>query len=212
VTKPVLVLGAGGHAKVLVDALLACGTQVLGLTDADAARHGSLVLGLPVVGNDEAVLKHPAADILLVNGIGGVRGEALRREVFERFLRSGYGFATVVHPSAVLARAVGLGEGAQVMAGVIVQAGATIGRNAIINTRASVDHDCIVGDHVHIAPGVTLSGAVTVGDGAHVGTGASVIHSIRIGAGSVVAAGAVVIRDVPDGARVAGIPAKEMKA
>lgn len=194
----------------LVDALQRLGMTILGMTDSDTGRSGRVLLGVTVLGDDTILSRYKPAEILLVNGIGGVHGVALRRQVFERCKQAGHDFVTIVHPAAVLGGDIVLEEGAQVMAGVIVQAGSRVGRNAIINTHASVDHDCLVGEHVHIAPGATLSGGVTVGDGSHIGTSASVIQNVRIGSGCLVAAGAVVIRDVRDGARVAGIPAREM--
>jgi sugar O-acyltransferase (sialic acid O-acetyltransferase NeuD family) len=212
VSRRVVVVGAGGHAKVLMEALHLAGMQVVAVTDADTALHGKDFCGAPVIGGDDDLVgKFSNGEVLLVNGMGGVRGEPTRAAIFIRFRSRGYTFATVVHPAAIVARHVELGEGAQLMAGVIVQPGSRIGENAIINTRASVDHDCIVGSHVHIAPGATLSGGVHVGEGSHIGTGASVIHKIRIGSGCVIAAGAAVIRDVPDGTAVAGVPARKMR-
>lgn len=207
-SDPVLILGAGGHAKVLVEALLADGALIAGILDADPARLGDTVLGVPVIGDDRIADDFPCDAVRLVNGIGSIGLPALRRAIFERFLARGFAFATVVHPSAVVASDVELGEGAQVMAGVVLQPGCHIGRNAIINTRASVDHDCTIGDHAHIAPGVTLSGGVTVGSGCHLGTGATVIQGVRIGDGSVVGAGAVVTKDVAAGVTVLGVPAR----
>ena len=120
----------------------------------------------------------------------------------------GYDFSTVIHPSAVVTSDVILGEGSQGMSGEVIQPGSHIGCNTIINTRASVDHDCIIGDHVHISPGVTLSGGVDIGAGSHIGTGATLIQGISIGCGCLVAAGAVVVKDITDGEMVRGVPAR----
>jgi sugar O-acyltransferase (sialic acid O-acetyltransferase NeuD family) len=207
---PLIILGAGGHAKVLIDALRLRDGDLLGVTDADAGKKGGRLMGVPVFGGDEEVAKYPAETVRLVNGLGSVRVGHHRRDLFERFKSRGYLFARVIHPSAVLAADAVLSEGVQIMAGAVVQAGCRIGSNAIINTRATVDHDCDIADHVHISPGATLCGGVAVGEGAHIGAGATVIQGVRIGRNSLVAAGAVVIRDVPEGATVAGVPAKEI--
>ena len=210
-SAPVLILGAGGHAKVLIEALLASSAVIAGIVDPDPAMVGTKLLGVPVLGGDELVREFPQAEILLVNGLGSVGLPLRRRELFERFKEMGYGFATVIHPSAVVASDIELGEGAQLMAGAVVQPGSRIGSNVIVNTRASVDHDCIIGDHVHIAPGVTLSGGVVVGDSCHIGTAATIIQGVRIGSGSVIGAGALVLKDVPHSVTVVGVPAKVVK-
>jgi UDP-perosamine 4-acetyltransferase len=208
----VLLIGAGGHARVLMDALGRCGIAVAGLVDADAAKYGTLVGGAPVLGDDAVLGGHPPASTVLVNAIGTVESTAVRRAVYDRLKAGGYRFLTVTHPSAVIAPDAVLEEGAQVMAGAIVQAGAVIGANSIINTGAQVDHDCRIGAHVHLAPGTTLSGAVTVGEDSHVGTSATVVQGVRIGRGCLVAAGAVVAQHVADGERVAGVPARSLRA
>ena len=196
---PIIVLGAGGHARVVIDALRAAKRRIVGVVD-PKVKDGPF--GIPALGGDEALDRHAPGEVELANGIGGTGATGPRDEVFRRFGARGYRFVTIVHPSAVVSEFAELGEGAQVMAGGVVQPGAAIGANTIVNTRASVDHDCKIGRSVHIAPGVTLSGTVTVGDGSHIGTGACVIHGINIGRGCLVAAGAVVYRDLADGQRL----------
>lgn len=207
-TLPVIVLGAGGHAKVVVDALLAAGVAVAGLVDPDPQLSGQDVLGVPVLGSDDVLCCYPADQVLLVCGVGSTGLPQRRKAVYDRFVAMGYRFATVIHPSAVVALDVEIEAGAQVMAGAIIQTGSRIGRNCIVNTRASIDHDCRIGDHVHVGPGVTLSGGVAVGADSHIGTGATSIQGISIGTGCLVGAGALVISDVLDGERVIGVPAK----
>ncbi len=208
-SQPVILLGAGGHARVLVDALrLQADLRWRGILDPDPALVGATRFGLPVLGCDDALGDHPPAEVLLVNGLGSVRSTTERQRLFERCRLAGYGFLSVIHPSAVIARDVRLGEGVQLMAGAIVQAGASVGDDSILNTRASMDHDTHIGAHVHVAPGATLCGHVVVEDGVHVGAGATVLQHLRIGGGALVAAGAVVIRDVPPLATVMGVPAR----
>lgn len=205
---PVIILGGGGHARVLIESLRLTSVPIVGIADSDPDLHGKCVDGIAVIGDDDCVRQYAVDEVLLVNGVGSVSVPAVRIRLFERYAGSGYHFATVVHPAALIAQGVRIGEGAQIMAGAIIQPGCCIGLNAIVNTGAVVDHDCFIGDHAHIAPGVTLSGGVRVGDKAHVGTGATVIQGIGIGTGSVVGAGAVVVRDIPAGVTAFGIPAK----
>ena len=205
---PVLVLGAGGHAKVLIEALLASSVEIFGVVDPNPALAGKVVQGVPVLGDDREVLMYPCDAVHLVNGLGSVGLPTRRQSLFEQFKVGGYVFATVVHPSAVVAADAQLGEGSQIMAGVVIQPGCRVGANAILNTRASIDHDCCIGEHVHIAPGSILSGNVSVGRSSHIGTGATIIQGINVGRHSVVGAGSVVLKNVPDGATVYGVPAK----
>ncbi|HEX3032888.1 MAG TPA: NeuD/PglB/VioB family sugar acetyltransferase, partial [Bacillota bacterium] len=134
----------------------------------------------------------------------------LRSKLFDKFKADGYSFASVIHPSAIIGYDVELGEGVQILAGAIIQPGSRVGANTIINTKASLDHDCIIGAQVHVAPGVTMSGNVRIADGVHIGTGAVLIQGISVGRNSLVGAGAVVIRDVTAESTVVGVPAKEV--
>lgn len=207
---PVVILGAGGHAKVLINCLQLRGQRVLGVTTPDTTQHGTLFCGVPVLGNDNALVAYAPTDVALVNGLGSVQCDGRRAALFAVWKKKGYRFASVVHPSAIIADNVVLGEGVQIMAGVVVQPGCTIAENSIVNTRASIDHDVVVGKHVHIAPGCVLSGGISIGDGSHLGTGCVVIQGITIGKSALVAAGAVVVRSVPTNAHMRGVPAREI--
>jgi len=193
--KSVLILGAGGHAKVITDTLISMRRSIVGILDPGKAI-GETVLGIPVLGSDNKILEFPQDEIELANGIGALPGDTLRWELAKKFNGKGYRFATIIHPTAVISSNVKLAEGVQLMAGCIVQPDVVIGRDTIINTGSSIDHDCHIGGCCHIAPGVTLSGGVTLEDGVHVGTGACVVHQVTVGAGAVIGAGGTVHSDI----------------
>jgi UDP-perosamine 4-acetyltransferase len=205
-TKPVVILGGGGHARVVIDALRCAGHVIAGVIDPKAEVAKSLPAGITWLGAD--LSKARAAEVQLAIGVGSLEANAggPRIRLFGEAKAAGFEIVSFRHPSAIVAGDVELGEGSQVMAGAILQPRVRIGINSIVNTGASIDHDCWIADHVHIAPRVVLSGTVEVGTGCHLGTGAIVIQNVRIGDWSMVAAGAIVTRDVPPGARVAPGP------
>jgi sugar O-acyltransferase (sialic acid O-acetyltransferase NeuD family) len=201
-----ILLAAGGHGRVVLDALLAQGLAVAGVLDPGLAA-GTDVFGVPVLGSDDWLDTTTASAVQLANGAGCAPRDSLRQRLHARMSSRGFTFISVCHPSAVIARAVDLAPGSQLMAGVVVQTGARIGSNAVLNTRVSVDHDCEVGDHAFLAPGVVLCGQVRIGAGAFIGAGAVVLPGVTVGAGAIVGAGASVTRDVAPGALVMGVPA-----
>lgn len=209
ISLPVIIIGGGGHAGVIADVLRLKGVHILGFTDVDDSSK-SLTSTVPYLGDDTVIGQYHIEEILLANGLGSIKNTTARRKIFDAFSAQGYQFVSCIHPSAVIAADVRIGGGSQIMAGSVVQPGCDIGQNVIINTRASLDHDCVIGDHAHVAPGVTLSGGVRVAAGAHIGTGATVIQGIRIGEKSVIGAGSVVLKDVADSCMVVGVPAKEV--
>lgn len=186
-------LGAGGHAKVLLNTLQKLDREIIGLT---ALELGSAVLGVSILGNDDIIENYDPQEIELVNGIGSLPGSTRRFDIYYSFKQKGYQFATVIDPSAIIPNAITVEAGVQIMAGVVLQPDVSVGENTIINTRASIDHDCRIGNHCHIAPGVVLSGGVKVDNYVHIGTGAVVIQDIQIGAWAIVAAGATVYKNM----------------
>lgn len=197
--KAVIILGAGGHAKVLLDILLSKYVKVIGFLEKDiSVAKQKCVYDIPILGDEENIRHYNRETIELVNGIGSVGVGTLRRTVYEKFKRHGYHFRQVIHPSAIVSDRVFLGEGVQVMAGAVINIGCRIEEDAIVNTRVSVDHDCYIGRHVHIAPGSVLSGEVTVGEESLVGVGSSVRQGLVIGRRVLIGAGSNVICNVPD--------------
>lgn len=205
--RPVYLLAGGGHGSVVLDALQRMGIAVAGIVDARLGE-GTAIFACPVVGSDEWLERRGPGELLLANGAGATPHDNLRRRLFERFHARGFAFVSVRHPTAVVGRDATLDEGSQLMAGAVVQCRARIGRNVVINTCASVDHDCVVEDSAFIAPGATLCGEVRIGEGTFVGAGAVVLPGVAVGARAVIGAGAVVARAVGDGSLVKGVPAR----
>lgn len=202
-SSSIIVIGAGGHAAVVVDILERIGGYNVAVCELDEALAGGRLLGHPV----EAFAAQ-AADTPMVIAVGDNRARwRIAGEHPTRLIAS-----AIIHPSAVVSPHARIGSGTVVMAGALVNPRATIGAHTIINTGASVDHDCTVGDAAHVSPGAHLAGGVTVGARSHIGIGASIIPFITIGADAVVGAGAVVIADVPDGVVVAGNPARVLRS
>lgn len=195
-SKPLLVLGAGGHAAVLVDILRQLNHTIVGLVARDKPADKPVFAGIPYYASDDDVLAFDKDKVMLVNGIGSLPGSNIRTEVHKQFKQAGYQFVTVISPRAIVSDYCSLAEGVQVMPGAIINTNSVIGEGTIINSGAIVEHDCDIGPHNHIAPGVTLSGEVSTGDYVHIGTGAGVIHGISIGNNVMVGAGATVTKNL----------------
>lgn len=205
--RPIIIVGGGGHARVVADILIGQEQRLLGFTD--PAVSGELLPGIAHLGRDDAVFDHKPEDVLLVNGVGSIGDNSLRKGLFEAYRRNGYEFLQVRHPSAVTpAGGLNAGQGCQVMAGAIVVPDSRLGDNVLVNTRAVVEHDCVLGDHVHVASGAVLCGDCVIGEDVHIGAGAVVIQGIKVGNGAIIAAGAVVTKDVEPLTLVAGVPGK----
>jgi sugar O-acyltransferase (sialic acid O-acetyltransferase NeuD family) len=207
--KKVVLIGAGGHARVLLDILQEWGEdEVLGLLDQNSARWGQSLMGCPILGDDQDLSRYGATHFVVA--VGSLGDTGLRRKLWARGEAAGLEPLTVVAPSAVVSRWAELGSGAQIMPAAVVNAGARLGAGVILNSTALVEHDCDLGEFCHVASGAVLAGGVVLEPDVHVGAGASIRQGIRVGAGALVGAGAAVVKDVPAGARVAGVPAKPL--
>jgi sugar O-acyltransferase (sialic acid O-acetyltransferase NeuD family) len=203
-----VILGAGGHAREVADVALACieagaPFELLGFVDDDPGTHGRELHEGPVLG--PLALLAGRNDIEVVSGIGSPGGRA-RAIAAARAL--GLRFRSLVHPNAVVTRHVELAEGVVITAGCVLTNSIRIGAHTHVNRMTTIGHDCTVGDFVHLAPGVVLSGNVSVGDGCDIGTRACTIQGVTIGPRTIVGAGAVVIRDLPADCTAVGVPAR----
>lgn len=215
-SSDIIVLCAGGHARVLVDILRRRGQAVAAMVDNDPSLHGKRIHDIEVIGSDEIVLGRDPKSVRLVNALGNVPrvGDSAlvpRRRLYETFKEKGYKFIQVCSADAVVSKDVDLGEGCQIVTGAIIHTDSLIGANTIINTGAQLDHDCRIGAHSHIAPGAVLSGCVVVGNECHIGAGAVIVQGVSIGDGALVGAGALVLNDVPSGTTVLGNPARRVR-
>ncbi|USU14102.1 acetyltransferase (plasmid) [Sphingomonadaceae bacterium OTU29THOMA1] len=204
----VVVIGAGGHACVVADALIASGRDIVAFAETDPDKIGTTLMGRPILAQDCLGDFGSRESHQLANGIGGVRDTKLRRRVQNDLSEAGWRFVTVCHPAATVSSHAVIAEGVQLLAGSIVQVGARIGQGAIINTGAIVEHDCAIGEWTHIAPAATLCGDATIGAGSIVGARAVVIQGMRIGDNTLIGAGAVVVRDFGGGGILYGVPAR----
>lgn len=196
----IVILGAGGHAKVIADLVHDSGHTVKGFLD---DRVTGSVLDIPVLGRLAEAPRF--TDCRFIMGIGD---NAVRERLAARFVLPWH---TAVHPTAVIGRGVSLAEGAVAMAQAVVQASASVGRHAIVNTGAIVEHDCLVEDFVHIAPRAVLCGGASAGRLSLIGAGAVVIPGRRVCGHAVVGAGAVVTEDVNSPCTVVGVPARVLR-
>lgn len=205
--RPIVIVGAGGHAAVIIEALRD-GDAFAPAAIVDPAPGAAEVLGVPVVGADDALagLLRQGLDTAVV----AIGANALRRKLGADLLALGFALPPIIHPSAIVAASATVGTGAVVMARACIGARAEVGELAVINTGAIVEHDNRIGAGAHVAPGVALGGGVTVGERSLVGIGSAARPGVRIGADVIVGAGSAVVSDLADGARVGGAPARPL--
>lgn len=205
--QKVILIGAGGHAKVIADILThRMDIDIVGCTDRNITGR---VLHLDILGDDRLLPQLFGQDVrhtLIAIGDNGLRMKLARNAS-----TIGFEFINAVSRYAYVSGSASLGCGIAVMHGAIIQPETRVGDHSIINTGVTIDHECVIGTGCHIAPGSNLAGLVTVGDSSFLGVGVRVIPGVKIGRGCIIGAGAVVIHDIPDYSTAVGVPAKVLK-
>lgn len=200
----IIVIGAGGHAKVVISSAIAAGFSIERVLDDAREKWGTEILGCKITG--------PLSQIDEIGSWGAVVAigdNYTRKKIVNRYVHLEW--KTVIHPGAHIHPSAHVGAGTVVFAGTVIQPDAFIGKHCIVNTGATVDHDCHLGDYVHVSPGVHLAGGVYLAEGSFLGIGSSVITGIEVGGWSTVGAGGVVIKDLPPYVVAIGTPARVIK-
>lgn len=211
--KKIVIIGAGGHAREVLDILLTCQTgdkraEVLGFIDEDPDRHGQILAGLPILGDFRWFEKVNRKEIAVICAVGTPH---ICRKLVNQAKSIGLQFANVISPQAWISPQARLGQGVIVFPGVIINTGAVIGNCVTLNVAVTVSHDTIIDDFCNINPGVHIAGNVHISEGCYIGMGANIIQGITIGPWSIIGAGAVVVRDIPANVTAVGVPAKVIK-
>ena len=197
-----IIVGAGGHGKVIADNALKNGYTEICFVDDNAV---GACMGVPIIGvcGDLERLDDGRTDFVI-----GIGNNAVRKAIAERY---GVNWVSLIHPSVQIAVNVTVGRGTVIMAGAVVNACARVGEHCIINTRAVVEHDNVIGDYVHISPNAAMGGAVQIGEGTHIGIGAAVRNQISICGDCVIGAGAAVVKNIEEAGTYVGVPARKIK-
>jgi len=192
--KPLIIIGGGGHASVLVDILLLQKREILAVISPDDLSSRCVFNGISHLNSDDDVFMFPVDEVLLVNGIGILPKSSLKQKLNQYFLSHGYQFETVISENAKISPFAKIGVGVQIFSGVIIQAGTKIANHTVINSGVIIEHDCEIGQYNHIAPRATLCGQVETDDNVYIGAGATVINNIKLARNVIVGAGAIVTK------------------
>lgn len=208
--KNVIIIGAGGHSKVIADIIVKSQDNVLGFLDDNIPINTVIIKekNLKVLGKieDSLKLREKNNDIEFVIGIGNNK---TRKAISEKYPNLTY--YTAIHPSSQIALDVKIGDGTVIMANICINTSATIGKHCIINTGAIIEHDNIIEDYVHISPNATLCGTVKIGELTHIGAGSTIKNNINICSNCIIGAGAVVVKNIEEKGTYVGVPAKKIK-
>lgn len=201
--KKVIIIGAGGHGKVIADIIIASQDTMIGFLD-DRSEKGSLVSGYPVLGTSSDCALFPDCSFVIAIGVNQIR-EAMAKRYHLKWY-------TAIHPSAILGSDVQVGEGTVIMANAVINASAVIGKHCIINTGAVIEHDNVIEDYAHISPHATLCGTVRIGKLTHIGAGAIIKNNCCVPADCTIGAGGVVIKDIQEAGTYVGIPVRRISS
>lgn len=203
----IILLGSGGHASSVLDTFRRLRNfNVIGILDKEE-QIGKVIDGIPIIGTDQEMAKYYNQGIeYIFIGVGSIGNTEIRRKLYEKALKIGFKFPNIIDPTAIIGDQVVIEEGVYIGKGVIVNVGSHIGRQCILNTGAIVEHDCKIGEFVHIAPGATLSGGVQIGSHTHIGVNSTVIQGIHIGEHTLIGAGSVVVKDIASYKKAYGNP------
>lgn len=213
--KEVVLLGGGGHARVVIETAQKYCRQyrIIGITEEDRSLIGHEISGIPVMGDDSILPE------LYVKGlkyafiaVGVTKNQELRNKLQKKITTIGFESINIIHGKSIRSEDIEIGTGNIIMAGCIINTGTSIGSNCIINTGSIIEHGCRIGDNVHIAPGAVLSGGVAVEENSMIGAGAVVIQNVTIGRNSIIGAGSTVILDIPPDSIAVGVPARVIKS
>ncbi len=209
--KPIVIIGGGGHASVLVDILRSQHREILAIICPDDISERNIFSGIEHLRKDDDVLRFSNEDVLLVNGIGMLPRSDLKRKLNQYYLSLGYKFETVIADSSQVSTFATIETGAQIFSGAIIQPGVVVSAHSVINSGVIIEHDCKIGAYNHIAPGAVLCGQVISQTNVYVGTGATIIHNIRLGQNCIVGAGTTILKNIDENVLVYSLANQKQK-
>jgi len=206
-----LLIGAGGHCRSIIDSLDTSIYTDIAILD-EALSVGKKVNSIPVIGTDaDATALFEAGYNNAIIALGSIGNPAMRIKLYQKYKSIRFNFPAIIDSTAIISKIAIISEGVFIGKGAIVNTGAQLGACCIINTGAIIDHDCTIGDFAHISPAARLSGGVRIGNNSHIGVGSTIVQSINIGNNTIIGAGSVVTKDIPNNVVAIGIPCKPIK-